>query len=266
MRRILLSFSALVAFTCSTQANPNARQAVSQAVPAPQRDPQAVAIVQQAVKAMGGAAPTDSTATGTINLVAGSQDENGTITILTKGTAETSEQINLPSGQRAITYSNGQASEATPSGSGSAAMQLAVTDQCPIFPLPQLLGALANPDESFLYIGEETLDGAPVQHVQSSNSFASRPTLTALTPFSLTNIWFDLASGLPVKLAYTRHVAGGAAASFPVEIYFSGYRNVGGFLYPFQIQKSFNGTPWQSITIQSVVFNTGLTDAQFQVQ
>jgi hypothetical protein len=37
-------------------------------------------------------------------------------------------------------------------------------------------------------------------------------------------------------------------------------------LYPFQINKSYNGTPWEAITIQSVSFNTGLTTAQFQVE
>jgi hypothetical protein len=33
-----------------------------------------------------------------------------------------------------------------------------------------------------------------------------------------------------------------------------------------EIQKSHNGTHWQTITIQSVSFNTGVTDAQFQVE
>jgi hypothetical protein len=68
-----------------------------QASPAPTSDPQAVAAIQQAAIAMGGSAPSDSTATGTITTVAGSPTENGTITILTRGTDQTSEQIQTPS-------------------------------------------------------------------------------------------------------------------------------------------------------------------------
>ena len=258
----------LFLWSSSLIASPTApQQTATQTAPAPQRDPQAVAIVQHGVNAMGGAAPSDSTATGTINLVAGSQNENGTITILTKWTAETSEQINLPSGQRVVTYSNGQAAETTPSGSSTVVMQLAVTDQCAVFPLPLLIAALNNPDSSFQSVGQDTVNGAAAQHVQVWNSFASRPRLAALAPFSLLDIWFDASSGLPLKIAYTRRAAGGAAVpAFPVEVSFSNYTKFGGVSYPLQIQKSFNGTPWQTIIIQSVVFNTGLTDAQFQVQ
>ncbi len=236
------------------------------AVSAQPRDPQAVALVQLAATAMGGAAPSDSTATGTITVVAGSLTENGQITILTRGTNQTAEQISLPSGQRAVIYSNFEAKETTPSASGAVVTELAVTDQCPAFPLPLLLAALNNSDEAFQYVGQETLNGAAVQHVRVWNTFASNPHLQKLASFSTQDIWFDASSNLPVKLAYTRQAGSGAVPAIPVEVLFSNYTNVNGVLYPFQIQKSYNGTPWQTITIQSVVFNTGLTDAQFQVE
>jgi len=230
------------------------------------RNAQAVAIVQLAVKQMGGIAPADSTATGTVNLVAGSQNETGTITILTKGSSQTSEQITLPSGQRAVVYSNGMASETTPLGSAQAVMELAVADQCADFPLPLLLAALNNADESFQYIGLEMFNGGVTQHVQMSNSFASLPRLARLTPFSTFDLWFDTLSGLPVKLAFVRRPGGGAISGVPVELRYSTYMNFGAVLYPAQIQKYYNGSLWQTIAIQSVVLNTGLTDAQFLVQ
>lgn len=266
MNRPLLSCCCFLFLTSHSHSQTATQSAAAQASPSPQRDPQAVALVQQAVKAMGGSAPSDSTAAGTINLVAGSQNENGTITILTKGSAETSEQINLPSGQRGVIFSSGLASESTPSNSGQVVMQLAVTDQCVDFPLPFLVAALANSDQSFLYVGQDSLNGAAVQHLQTSNSFASRPALSRLAPFSTMDLWFDAASGLPLKITYTRRAGGGTIPGIPVEVSFSNYANFGGVLYPMQIQKSYNGTPWQTITIQSVTFNTGLTDAQFQVQ
>jgi len=231
-----------------------------------QRDPQAVAAVQQAVKAMGGTAPSDSTATGAITRVAGSLTESGTITILTRGTTQTAEQINVPSGQTTAVYSNGQAAETTPSNSGAVVMELAVTDQTPDFPLPWLVAALNNSDESLQYIGQETLNGTAALHVRATNTFTSQPRLQKLAPLSVQDAWFDASSGLPLKIAYTRQAGGGAAPRIPVALFFSNWTNVSGVIYPFQIQKSYNGTPWQTISIQSVVFNTGLTAAQFQVE
>jgi hypothetical protein len=87
-----------------------------------------------------------------------------------------------------------------------------------------------------------------------------------LASFSTTDFWLDPSSGLPLKIAYSRRAGGGAVPAIPVAVSFSNYTNVNGVLYPFQINKSFNGTPWQTITIQSVSFNTGLTAAQFQVE
>jgi hypothetical protein len=69
-----------------------------------------------------------------------------------------------------------------------------------------------------------------------------------------------------MKISYSRRAGGQGVPSFPVEVSFSNYIRVNGVLYPFQINKSFNGTPWETITIQSVAFNTGLTAAQFPVE
>ena len=38
-----------------------------------------------------------------------------------------------------------------------------------------------------------------------------------------------------------------------------------GVLDPFKIEKSLNGTPWTTITIQNVAFQTGLSDNNFPI-
>jgi hypothetical protein len=231
----------------------------------PALDPQAIALLQQSVIAMGTTVPSDSTATGTVTTVAGSLTENGTVTILTRGTNQTSEQIQTPHGST-IVYSQGQASNISGSIVTPLSMELTQTSQCPDFPLPLLASALNNSDTSYKYIGLETLNGASVQHVQIWNSYASNPALQDLSGFTLTDIWVDPASYLPQKLSYTQRAAGGSEPSIPVDIYYSNYQNVGGVLYPFSIQKSFNGTPSATITIQAVAFNTGLTNLDFPVE
>jgi len=231
-----------------------------------QRDPQAVTILQQTVAAMASSAPTDSSATGSVTIVEGSSTETGSIKILTLGPSQTSETITLPREQRVVVYANGDAKETAASQSSNPPLELAISDQCPDFPLPVMLAALNNPDEAFNYVAAETLDGTAVQHIQFWNSFTSNPHLQNLAPFSAKDVWIDSASGLPLKIAYSRRAGSGATPAVPVEVFFSNYTKVNGVLYPFQINKSYNGTPWETITIQSVSFNTGLTTAQFQVE
>jgi hypothetical protein len=231
----------------------------------PARDPQAIAVLQQSVVAMGTTTPSDSTATGTITTVAGSLTENGTITILTRGTNQTSEQIQTPHGSTVI-YSQGQASYGAGATPPQLPMERAVTAQCPDFPMALLAGALNNPDTAYKYVGLETLDVASAHHVQIWNSFASILKLQRLANFSLRDIWIDAKSGIPIKVSYTRRDAAGASPGIAMEASYSDYRNVGGVLYPFSIQVSMNGTPWATITIQSVTLNTGLTDSNFPVQ
>lgn len=210
--------------------------------------------------------PADSSATGTVTIVEGSTIQNGTIQILTRGTNQTAEQMTLPGTQRVVVYSNGAAKEISGTRSTIPPLELIVTDRSPDFPLPLLLSVLNNPDEAYVYIGQESLNGAAAQHIQVWNTFSSNPRLQKLSAFTIKDLWLDSASGFPLKLAFSRQAASGDAPTFPVEVLFSDYRNVGGVMYPFQIKKSYNGTPWETIAIQSVSFNTGLTDAQFQVE
>ena len=51
----------------------------------PAQDPQAIAVLQQSVAAMGKALLSDSTANGTITTNAGGETETGSIVILTRG-------------------------------------------------------------------------------------------------------------------------------------------------------------------------------------
>ncbi|MGB8473518.1 MAG: hypothetical protein WCE61_05460 [Candidatus Acidiferrum sp.] len=231
-----------------------------------QRDPQAIALLQQTVAAMTSSVPADSSATGTVTIVEGSTTQNGSIQILTRGTSQTAETVTLQDGQRAVVYSNGDAKEINGASSSSPPLELIVTDQCPDFPLPLLLSSLSTADEAIHYVGAETLDSQPVQHIQVWNTFSSNPVLKNIAHFSTKDIWLDAISGLPLKIAYSRRPGSGAVPAIPVEVTYSNYTKVNGVLYPFQIDKSLNGTTWMTITISIVSFNTGLTASHFQVE
>jgi hypothetical protein len=247
---------------------PSVLQAAQQpaaASPPVTRDPQAVAVLQRAIAAMGRTVPSDSTATGTVTTVAGSLTETGTVIILTRGTDQTAEQIQTSSSSLSITYSKGQAARTIAATPSQLSVDFAVTAQSASFPLALLAGALSNTDVSVSYIGVEASGSAAVHHVQIWDTFASVPDLQPLAPSTLRDVWIDSATLLPTKVSFTRREAGGAAPTTLIEVAFADFRQVNGVLYPFSIQTSLNGTLWASIQIQSVAFNTGLIDANFAV-
>jgi hypothetical protein len=79
------------------------------------------------------------------------------------------------------------------------------------------------------------------------------------------DLWVDATTWLPYKLAYARRESGGASPTFQIEVIYSNWQTAGGAVYPYQIQKSWNGVPWTTITIQNVAFQTGLSDSNFPV-
>jgi hypothetical protein len=255
--RLFLSFA--LVFSSSP------RLSSQQTAPRVQRDPQALVVLQMATAATGGSVPTDSTASGTVTTDAGSLTESGTIVILTRGTNQTSEQIQTPHGLTLV-YSNGQASQVINSVVTTLSLELASSSRSMAFPLPVLADVLSNADSSFVYVGLESLNGLNVHHLQYWNSFSSQPKFQFLVPFTLTDIWIDAASGLPQRISQTQKAGRGSEPRIQLDTYLSNYQNVRGVLYPFSIQKSLNGSPWITITITSVAFNTGMTDANFPVQ
>jgi hypothetical protein len=232
----------------------------------PQRDPQALLLLQRALAVLGRTVPADSVATGSVALVEGSKSESGTIRILTRGLDQSAEQIQTPDESRSIVYSQGRGNRIDNSGTTAFTLELAASSQTPCFPLVLVATALNNPDYAFQYLGLEPLGGAQAHHLRVWNTFSSNTKLQRLAEFTAKDLWIDAASGVPLKLSFTERPGGGAASRIPVVVFYSDYRSLGGVLYPFRVDKSFNGTPWAKITIAQVAFNTGLTDADFPVQ
>ncbi len=230
------------------------------------RDPQAIAVLQQSLAAMGGAVPTSTVATGTVRLVEGSTIETGTIRILTRGVDQSAEEILTSGSQRHGIYSRGKANEARGAAVEASSLELSVTSLSSSFPSPLIAAAINNPDAEFLYTAQEVLDGAVVHHIRFWNTFSSQPKLQFLAELSVRDIWIDAASGLPRKLSYDRSDGRGDVPRVPVVVSYSDYRNIGGVLYPFRIDKSLNGTPWMTIDISQAAVNAGLTDSDFPVR
>jgi len=238
-------------------------QQANQTVTAPTRDPQAVAVLQKAFAAMGNALPADSVATGTVTIVEGSSKDDGTIRIATRSHDQSVEDITLPNDHRVVVYSRLAAAETRGGKTKTVSLELSLSSQTPDFPLPLVEWALNSPDAAVSYAGLELLDGESMHHIRIWNAFASIPALQSRSEFSIRDIWIDPGRFLPRKISYHRRDGGRAVPRIPLEVFFTDYHAIGGILYPFLIEKNFNGTPWTTITITNVKLNTGLSDADF---
>jgi hypothetical protein len=236
-----------------------------QSTTAPQRDPQATALLQASVRAMGGSVPSDSVASGTIVIVAGSLATSGSVRILTRGMDQTLEQLALPPSTVATIYSRGAANATTNGTTQSLSLERTATCQSAIFPLPFLAAALANPDEAIQYVAQETSGEAQLHHIRISNTYNSNSPLQFLSDFTTTDIWLDASTALPKTISFIRRDGGGASPKTLLTVSYSNFKSTSAILYPNSIQVSINGTHWTTTTIQSVSFNTGLTDADFPV-
>ncbi len=225
----------------------------------------ALSVLQSSIAAMGGSLPADSVASGAVTTTAGSLTENGTIVIFTRGSDQTSEQLQTPSGTTTV-YSHGNASQVQGTNLTPQPLELAVTAQSAYFPLQLFTNAVNDPDSAFIYIGVETVNNISAHHIRYWKAFASSPQLATLAAFSTRDVWIDAVSNLPVKVAYSDHASDGAVPAVSKGVTYSNYQVFNGVLYPLTIQKSVNGTPWATITLSSVVFNTGLTDANFPLE
>lgn len=190
----------------------------------------------------------------------------GTIRIRMQGLDQASEELLLADGVRKAIYSRLRAATEDAEGRKTRSLEWAASTHAPLFPATVVAQGLTDPDFALEYMGFEKLGAADAHHIRIWNTFSSNPKLKALAEFTEKHIWIDAASGLPVKLYGEERFAGGAVPRVPIEVQYADYRNVGGVLYPFQIKKSLNGSPWATITIQSVTLNSGLRDADFPVR
>ena len=232
----------------------------------PPRDPRALVLLQQSLAAMGGVVPADSVATGTVTITAGSKTDTGTIRILTRGLSQSVEEFDLPDGKWSDIFSGGLGAHKAADKLEEQSLEWACSAQSASFPLVLISSFLNNPDSAFEYVGLEESGGAKLHHIRITNTFASNAKLKHLSEFSIRDLWLDAASGLPRRLSYERRAAGGAEPRIPMEVRYSDFRTVAGILYPFRIEKDFNGTPWATIKVSSVTFSTSLTDLVFAVR
>ena len=235
----------------------------------PASDPLALSYAAQSIAAMtGGTSISDVTLTGSVSWNAGA--DSGTATLQALGVAESRMDLVLSSGTRSE-IRDAQTGSAigqwiNPGNtSGSYASQNCWTDAVWFFPA---LGSLAvGPNVVLSYIGQETRNGAAVQHIQSYVYDPNWP--ASVTPsdqqLSTMDFYLDASSLLPTAILFNTHPDSDATTNIPIEIDFSNYQNTGGVTTPQRIQRYLQGTLAVDITVTGVALNTGLTLSNFAI-
>lgn len=158
----------------------------------PQSNPQAVSFASRSIAALtGGQATRDVTLTGSVMWSGGATPETGTAALLASGRGESRMSLLLPSGTRTEIRdaSTGVAQGQWIAESGASdlfASHNCATDAVWFFPA---LGSLAaGPNVVLTYVGQETRNGAAVQHIQSYVYQANSASIPTPTPQQLSTI------------------------------------------------------------------------------
>jgi hypothetical protein len=248
-----------------------AQQATAPAPQAPVSAPQATALLQQALAALsGGQSISDVTLSGTAQYIAGSDEESGTAVLKAIAAGASSVSLSLSSGARSETQNS---SIVPPSGAWAGPDGVSHTIAyhnlltCPAWFFPAFTIAQGPSGSGYVttYIGPETRNGQPVQHVSLSQpslfpSVSGGPSSAHLTQIDL---FLDATTFLPSAVAFNIHPDNNALLDIPVEVTFSSYTAVSGAQVPFHIQKYINNSLALDLQLQNATFNSGLTVNSF---
>lgn len=196
-------------------------------------DPQAIAVIQAAIKALGGATAIVEAKSWTFQAQTQGPRTNGNITYAMSTDTDTG-RYGLPNGT----------SRPAPSIHSHF--------------LPALVGSILSKESQdaefwIQYGGVTTLGSQPVTAIVFAVGPAKFPG----------QIWYFDATDLPVQVDFRLPAEIGARSSFPGLVALSDYRSVSGVLYPFRIVSFVAGKPPEIVILQSVATGAAATPNEF---
>ena len=241
--------------------------------PPPVSDPQAVALVRQALAALtNGVLVSDMTLKGNAAWIAGSEKGTGTVTLKAKGPDESRIDLNIGSASRSIVRND----SADPMG------QIAYSDGRVVseafhntravaawFAPAIVISDFLRPDALLIYVGRETYTGTAVEHIRMYRVVSGKgsPAAKALSSrLSAMDLRLDANSMLPILLSFAAHPEDDAGLDIAVDIGFSNYQKSNGVMFPQRVTRFLQNSVNFDITITSIDINSGLPDTDFTIQ
>lgn len=250
-RLALLSWIFLLAFATRAQQTPS---------PAPVRDSQAIAVVQQSLATMGGAATLgqvqNSVVTGTSANQAAQQAATQSFTWTYAGNQFRLES-SATSGSHVLVSSGGSPQDFHDGGWFIVSPVVTRTTLPYHIPALALFGEIQNSGYSFVFVGSTTLNGKIVIHIQTRDDSDQIGHL-----FTPQDWYFDPVTGLPLRVEFQMPRSQDPNDSWHASMDFSNFQNVNGVLIPFQLAV-IEGPVSLVSTVTSATFNTNVTSTGF---
>jgi hypothetical protein len=213
----------------------------------------------------GHAAITDVRLTANITWLPGPELEAGSGILLAKGTSSSRIDLTLDGGGKRTEIRNNfrgpHGKWINPDGkSGDYPLHNCWTDAAWFFPALSSLGNVGDPHFVFSYIGEETWNGLSARHLRV---YRLRQGMEDAQRLSTMDFYLDPSSLLLLGLTYNTHPDKNMNVNLLSEVLFADYKVVDGVQVPFRIEQLRRGALLMDITVSSVSFNTGVSDASF---
>ncbi len=235
-----------------------------------QRDPQAVALLTQALNAAGGTAAVgtiqDFTGTGSVTFYWAGQDVTGSIIFKGRGTAQFRFDATTASGNLTVIDNNGSGSVARPDGT-TAVPPLPATLNLGSATLPalNLVEALGKSSMSILNQGSSMYDGTQVTVVRVERALPSTGSSNLIQDTaSVRDFFIDTSTYAILGVRDRAYPKDGVGPTIPHDWVFSNYQNINGVLVPFALKEEIGGQVTMTVQLTQVTFNTGLSDSDFQ--
>jgi outer membrane lipoprotein-sorting protein len=231
------------------------------------RDPQAISILSQSLTVAGGLAAIsaiqDATGTGTITYTWAGSDNQGTVTIYSKGPNEFRMDSIMPNGKTSLII-NGTAGESVGFDDVKESLQFcnltAISGAA--FPAARLAAALTNSSTGIAYRGLVTINDSQVYelHVAPSVSQVPNISLRGLGEF---DVYIDPSTSQLLEIADVVTSAKDVNSTYIREIVFSNPVSTNGLSIPFAISEKFDGQIVWSVQLSSIALNSGISDSLF---
>jgi len=236
-----------------------------------QRDPLALAVLTQSLTVSGGAtaigAIQDFTASGSITYFWAGSQVPGTVTLRGRGLDAFRLDASLSQGVRSWAVSYGQGTIKDFDGTtDSIPYSDAINLGSFTFPFLVISAALQDTTTSAIDLGNIDLNNAKARQIRIQRSSSSSTDAgVALSKMTIRDYFFDPLTGQLLKIADTIHPLDGSSEGYVHEILFSDYRVENGVLTPHSITEQIGAQQTWTVQITQIAFNTGLTDADFQL-
>ncbi len=235
----------------------------------PPSDPQAVAVLTQAINAAGGAARLgaiqDFTAPGSITYFWAGAQVRGGATVRGRGWDQFRLDANIPDGTRSHAVSHGVGALNDTSGRvNPIPYHNTINMGILTFPYLGILVRLSDRLTIISYVGLVSSGGRQLHQVRVQRHFPPpadpRETLANLC---LTDYFVDSTSYLVIKTIDMTHPVRTLTESYAHEIDFENYATVNGVSVPMLVREKIAGQTIWELHLTGISFNVGLTDTDF---